>query len=105
MLFERSDSRLYLDSCNEESEENSQLVSIVDANLSLECAYVHKIASSRIKLQVEQIVPGVLFNGAERMILESVKCLINNLIRNSRTHLVFKDNFRYVFFALVMKGI
>lgn len=85
---------LFSDSCNEESEENSQLINIVDANLSLECAYVNKIASNRIKLQLEQIVPGVLFNGAERMILESVKCLINNLTRNSRTHLVFKDSFR-----------
>lgn len=85
---------LFSDSCNEDTEEDPQLINIVDANLSLECAYIHKIASNKIKLQLEQIVPGILFNGAERMILESVKCLINNLLRNSRTHLVFKDNFR-----------
>lgn len=89
---------LLSDNCEEESEENSKLLNIVDENLRLECAYVRKIASNhRIKLKPEQVVPGVLFNAAERMIWESVKCLVNNLIRNARTHLVFKNDFRQVF--------
>lgn len=64
----------------------------------IECLFVRKVAlDSRVKLQPEEIAPGVLCNAAEVMILESVKCLVNDLVRNARTHSVFDGNFWWVY--------
>lgn len=61
---------------------------------SLECSFIRKVAlDCRVKLQPEEIAPGVLCNAAEVVILESLKCLVNDLVRNARTHRVLKGNF------------
>lgn len=53
-------------------------------------------ADARVKLQPEEIAPGVLCNAAEIMIWESLKCFVNDLVRNARTHLVLRGNFWWV---------
>lgn len=69
--------------------------SYLNKNCSLECSFIRNVAlDSRVKLLPEEITPGVLCNAAEIMIWESLKCFVNDLIRNARTHLVLKDNFR-----------
>lgn len=50
-----------------------------------------------IILKPEEIVPGVLFNAAERTLLQAVLCLAEDLIRRSRSNLVRRGNFRYGF--------
>lgn len=86
---------MFLDASDTETEKTEQKLRLVNSNLNLECSYVRKVAlSHRTKLMPEEIMPGIIFHGAERMIVEGVKCFLNNLIRNARTHLVFQENFR-----------
>lgn len=66
----------------------------LSSNCSLECSFIRKVtANSRVKLQPEEIAPGVLCNAAEIMIWEGLKCFVNDLVRNARTHLVLRGNF------------
>lgn len=68
--------------------------SFLSRNCSLECSFIRKVAAdARVRLQPEEIAPGVLCNAAEIMIWESLKCLVNDLVRNARTHCVFRENF------------
>ncbi|XP_045469102.1 YEATS domain-containing protein 2 [Harmonia axyridis] len=59
-------------------------VNITDPSLQMECSYIREEAlECGIVLKNEQIEDNVVLNGAERMILEAVKCLANQLVRRS----------------------
>lgn len=45
-------------------------------------------------LKSEEIIDGVTFNGAERMIFEAVKCLAEGLIRRAHHYAVCSGNYR-----------
>lgn len=78
---------------NEESpkKQKQPVIDISDPSLALECSYIKKTAlDSGILLKNEEIEDGVVFNGAERTILEAVKCLAENLIRRSKNHRICK---------------
>lgn len=71
------------------------MLSIINKKFTMEHSYIRKTAlDCRVKLQPEEIVPGVICNSAELIIFEAVKCLINDLVRNAKTRLVFEEGFR-----------
>ncbi|XP_044756211.1 YEATS domain-containing protein 2-like [Coccinella septempunctata] len=61
-----------------------QCINISDPTLQMECSYIREEAlECGVVLKSEQIEDDIIFNGAERMILEAVKCLANHLVRRS----------------------
>lgn len=46
-------------------------------------------------LKPEEILDNVMFNGAERMILEAVKCFADGLIRRAHHYAVCSGSYRY----------
>ena len=46
-----------------------------------------------IILKPEEIIPGVLYNSAEKVLLESIYCLAESLVRGARATLVQQKNF------------
>ncbi|KAG5891584.1 hypothetical protein JTB14_022249 [Gonioctena quinquepunctata] len=62
-------------------------IDISDVSLKNHCAFVREAAlDCGIILKTEEVAEGVIMNGAERMILEAVKCLAEGLIRRSKHH-------------------
>ncbi|KAJ8918915.1 hypothetical protein NQ315_016817 [Exocentrus adspersus] len=77
-----------------ETLKSTTTVDISDSSLKHQCMFVKEVAfESGIVLKPEEIVEGVTWNGAERMILEAVRCLAGNLIRRASHHLVCQRNF------------
>lgn len=70
----------------EEDEKFSSIYSFI-RHTALDCGIV---------LKSELLDKNIQFRGAERMILESVKCFAENLIRRAANHLVCNTNFQYV---------
>ncbi|CAH0557463.1 unnamed protein product [Brassicogethes aeneus] len=69
-------------------------IDVSDPKLKPHCSFVRQTAlNSGIILKSEEIQPNVIFNGAERMLLEAVKSLADSLIRRSMSHLVSEGNY------------
>ncbi|XP_030746940.1 YEATS domain-containing protein 2-like [Sitophilus oryzae] len=79
-------------------EPNTVRKSYVDGSnksLAQECAYVKETALDvGIILKSEELVPGVLTNASERVLLEAVKCFAENLIRRSQNFLICDGDYR-----------
>lgn len=61
----------------------------------MECSYIREeTLECGIVLKNEQLDEGIVFNGAERMILEAVKCLANQLVRRSLHFAATSRNFQ-----------
>lgn len=73
----------------------NDIVDISDARFKSHCSYIKETAlDAGIVLKPEEIVEGVLFNGAERIILEAVKCFAEGLIRRAHHYAVCSENYR-----------
>lgn len=48
-------------------------------------------------LKPEEISPNILLNTAEIVLQQAIKCLAENIIRDSRAVLVLEGNFRYCY--------
>lgn len=70
-------------------------IDISDNSLKDQCAFVKETAlDCGVILRSEEISDGVIMNGAERMMLEAVKCLAEGLIRRANHYLVCKKDYR-----------
>ncbi|XP_056630105.1 uncharacterized protein LOC130440794 [Diorhabda sublineata] len=70
-------------------------IDISDNSLKDQCAFVKETAlDCGVMLRSEEISDGVIMNGAERMMLEAVKCLAEGLIRRAHHYLVCKKDYR-----------
>lgn len=70
-------------------------VDISDSSLRHHCSFVKEAAlDCGVLLRPEEITEGVTWNGAERMILEAVRCLADELIRRGRFHVVRQEKER-----------
>lgn len=59
------------------------------------CSYVKQtVLDVGIILKPEEIVPGVVYNAAERILLQASLCLAEDVIRRARAYLVLQGNFR-----------
>ncbi|CAG9858380.1 unnamed protein product [Phyllotreta striolata] len=75
--------------------ERSTCIDISDPSLKNQCAFVKEAAlDCGVVLKNEEITEGVIMNGAERMILEAVKCLAEGLIRRANHFLVTRKDYR-----------
>lgn len=64
----------------------------LEQNLESEFAFIRNAVSDcRVSLEPEKLENGLYFNGAERMIYESVKLFAEDLMRNSHAHLLFSN--------------
>lgn len=73
----------------------SRIIDISDPHLKPQCSYIKEIAlDSGIMLKPEEILENVMFNGAERMILEAVKCFADGLIRRAHHYAVCSGSYR-----------
>lgn len=43
-------------------------------------------------LKYEEVIPGVVINGAERILLVAVKCLMENIIRDTHSNKTLENN-------------
>ncbi|KAB0789989.1 hypothetical protein PPYR_15735 [Photinus pyralis] len=69
-------------------------IKIVDKKLELACSYIKQVAlEDGIILRPQEIIPGVIFNEVERMIVKALMCLAEEIIRSARANLVYKDHF------------
>lgn len=76
-------------------------VDISDSSLRHHCTFMKEAAlDCGIILKPEEIAEGVVWNGAERMILEAVRCLANHLIRRGRHHTICQEPERYKFMII-----
>ncbi|XP_018564767.1 YEATS domain-containing protein 2 isoform X2 [Anoplophora glabripennis] len=67
-------------------------IDISDSSLRHHCTFVKEAAlDCGVVLKPEEIAEGVTWNGAERMILESVRCLADHLIRRGRLHMISQE--------------
>lgn len=73
----------------------SNCIDISDVRLKNNCSFIKEASlNCGVVLRSEEISDGVIMNGAERMILEAVKCLAGGLIRRANHHLVCKEDYR-----------
>lgn len=94
------DSDVVVDVINCTSDENktntfTHKIKLVDQKNDRACSFVRQmVLDAGIILKPQEIIPGVIFNGAERMLLQALLCLAEDLIRKARTNLVYKGNFQ-----------
>lgn len=73
----------------------NNIIDISDPSLKPQCSYIKEIAlDNGIVLKPEEIIEGVMLNGAERMILEGVKCFAEGLIRRAHHYSVCSGSYR-----------
>ncbi|KAL3276558.1 hypothetical protein HHI36_011932 [Cryptolaemus montrouzieri] len=69
-------------------------IDVSDPTVKLQCSYIRAEAlESGVVLKNEQIDDNIVFNGAERMIFEAVKCFADHLVRRSLHHAVCDGNY------------
>ncbi|XP_018327346.1 YEATS domain-containing protein 2 isoform X2 [Agrilus planipennis] len=93
------DCELNIDEEKEEKElekfPKRSLSKLIDSKIDSECSYIRQCAFDvGIVLKPEELIPGLLFNSSERVILQAVICLAENLIRKARACRVFERNYR-----------
>ncbi|KAF5298959.1 hypothetical protein FQR65_LT09508 [Abscondita terminalis] len=88
-----------VDVISAESDENnvntpSHKIKLIDQKAEGACSFIRQVVlDAGVILKPQEIIPGVIFNGAERMLLQALLCLAEDLIRKARTNLVCKGNF------------
>ncbi|XP_017769414.1 PREDICTED: YEATS domain-containing protein 2 [Nicrophorus vespilloides] len=86
-----------VDVINEEDADRakaSRSMRLYTCNVREECNFVKQTALDvGVVLKPEEIVPGVMYNSAQRAVLEATLKFAENLIRNSRALLVYKKDF------------
>lgn len=77
-----------------------------DDKLKLSCLYMKQCAAQiDISLKDEEIVPGILHNSSERVLLQSVMCLAEELIRTAWANKVIKQRGKDLVFEIDRKDI
>lgn len=70
-------------------------IKLVDMNLQQPCSYIKQIASRHgVNLKLEEISPGVLFNSAERVMLQACMSLAENIVRIAHSDLALQSDFK-----------
>lgn len=71
------------------------MLDISKPSLAPHCSFIREEAlNCGVVLKNEEIIDGVVLNGAERMILEAVKCLANHLVRRSLHYSIYDGTYR-----------
>lgn len=86
---------MYMFSDNQNCNNKLDVIDITDSKLKLQCSYIkEKALDCGIVLKQEEIIEGVILNGAERMMLEAVRCLAEGLIRRAHHYAVCSGKYK-----------
>ncbi|KAF5303426.1 hypothetical protein FQA39_LY09970 [Lamprigera yunnana] len=76
------------------SDTNTCKIKLVDQKMDGACSFVKQVAfDAGIVLKPHELIPGVLFNGAERMLVQAILSLAEDVIRAARINAILKGNY------------
>lgn len=81
----------------ESPNEDETKLRLVDHEYNMACSYVKDAALDvGIILKSEELIPGVLFNATERVLLQAGLCLAEDLIRKAQSNRIIEGKFEWV---------